>query len=155
LLHDIGKALDRENEGTHVQLGVDLLRRHNVNPKVIHAVESHHHDVPQETIEAVIVEIADAISGSRPGARRETLETYVKRVRQLEDSARSFKGVQEAFAVQAGRELRIIVRPDAIDDLACIELSKNIAKKIEETMEYPGQIKVTVVREMRVVEYAK
>jgi ribonuclease Y len=155
LLHDIGKALDRENEGTHVQLGVELLRRHNVNPKVIHAVESHHHDVPQETIEAVIVEIADAISGSRPGARRETLETYVKRVRQLEDSARSFRGVQEAFAVQAGRELRIIVRPDAIDDLACIELSKNIAKKIEETMEYPGQIKVTVVRETRVVEYAK
>ena len=155
LLHDIGKALDRENEGTHVQLGVDLLRRFNINPKVIHCVESHHHDVPQETLEAVIVEIADAISGSRPGARRETLETYVKRVRQLEETAKSFKGVSEAYAVQAGRELRIIVKPEMLDDLACIQLSREIAKRIEETMEYPGQIKVTVVREMRAVEYAK
>jgi ribonuclease Y len=155
LLHDIGKALDRENEGTHVQLGVDLLRRYNINPKVVHCVESHHHDVPQETLEAVIVEIADAISGSRPGARRETLETYVKRVRQLEDTARGFKGVAEAFAVQAGREVRVVVKPDALDDLACIELSRDIAKRIEESMEYPGQIKVTVVREMRAVDYAK
>ena len=155
LLHDIGKALDRENEGTHVQLGVDLLRRFNINPKVIHCVESHHHDVPQETLEAVIVEIADAISGSRPGARRETLETYVKRVRQLEETAKSFKGVSEAYAVQAGRELRIIVKPEMLDDLACIQLSREIAKRIEESMEYPGQIKVTVVREMRAVEYAK
>ena len=155
LLHDIGKALDRENEGTHVQLGVDLLRRFNINPKVIHCVESHHHDVPQETLEAVIVEIADAISGSRPGARRETLETYVKRVRQLEETAKSFRGVSEAYAVQAGRELRIIVKPEMVDDLACIQLSREIAKRIEETMEYPGQIKVTVVREMRAVEYAK
>ena len=155
LLHDIGKALDRENEGTHVQLGVELLKRFNVNPRVVHCVESHHHDVAQETIEAVIVEIADAISGSRPGARRETLETYVKRVRQLEDTARSFPGVAESYAVQAGREVRIIVKPEALDDLACIELSRNIAKRIEESMEYPGQIKVTVVREMRAVEYAK
>ena len=155
LLHDIGKALDRESEGTHVQLGVDLLRRFNINPKVIHCVESHHHDVPQETLEAVIVEIADAISGSRPGARRETLETYVKRVRQLEETAKSFKGVSEAYAVQAGRELRIIVKPEMLDDLACIQLSREIAKRIEESMEYPGQIKVTVVREMRAVEYAK
>jgi ribonucrease Y len=155
LLHDIGKALDRENEGTHVQLGVDLLRRFNINPKVVHCVESHHHDVQQETLEAVIVEIADAISGSRPGARRETLETYVKRVRQLEDTARGFKGVAEAFAVQAGREVRVVVKPEALDDLACIELSKSIAKRIEESMEYPGQIKVTVVREMRAVDYAK
>ncbi len=155
LLHDIGKALDRENEGTHVQLGVDLLKRFNINPKVIHCVESHHHDVPQETIEAVIVEIADAISGSRPGARRETLETYVKRVRQLEDTAKAFRGVTEAYAVQAGREIRVVVRPEALDDLACIELSRDIAKRIEESMEYPGQIKVTVVRETRAVEYAK
>jgi ribonuclease Y len=155
LLHDIGKALDRENEGTHVQLGVDLLRRFNVNPKVVHCVESHHHDVPQETLEAVIVEIADAISGSRPGARRETLETYVKRVRQLEDTARSFKGVSEAYAVQAGREVRVVVKPESMDDLGCIELSRDIAKRIEESMEYPGQIKVTVVRETRAVEYAK
>jgi ribonuclease Y len=155
LLHDIGKALDRENEGTHVQLGVDLLKRYNINPKVVHCVEAHHHDVPQETIEAVIVEVADAISGSRPGARRETLETYVKRVRQLEDTARSFKGVAESYAVQAGRELRIIVKPESLDDLACIQLSRDIAKRIEESMEYPGQIKVTVVRETRAVEYAK
>ncbi len=155
LLHDIGKALDRENEGTHVQLGVDLLRRFNLNPKVVHTVESHHHDVPQETIEAVIVEVADAISGSRPGARRETLEAYVKRVRQLEDTAKSFRGVSEAYAVQAGREVRIVVKPEALDDMACIELSRNIAKRIEESMEYPGQIKVTVVRETRAIEYAK
>jgi len=155
LLHDIGKALDRENEGTHVQLGVDLLRRYNINAKVVHTVEAHHHDIPQETIEDVIVEVADAISGSRPGARRETLEIYVKRVRQLEDTAKGFKGVGEAYAVQAGREIRIIVKPDALDDLACIQLSRDIAKRIEETMEYPGQIKVTVVREMRAVEYAK
>lgn len=155
LLHDIGKALDRESEGTHVQLGVDLLKRFNINPKVIHCVESHHHDVPQETLEAVIVEIADAISGSRPGARRETLETYVKRVRQLEETAKAFKGVSEVYAVQAGRELRVVVKPDAVDDLECVRLSKDIAKRIEETMEYPGQIKVTVVRETRAVEYAK
>lgn len=155
LLHDIGKALDRENEGTHVQLGVDLLKRLNINPKVIHAVESHHHDVQQETVEAVIVEIADAISGSRPGARRETLENYTRRVKALEDVARQFPGVAESFAIQAGREVRIIVKPEQIDDLASIELSRNIAKRIEETMEYPGQIKVTVVRETRAVEYAK
>ncbi|HQV70391.1 MAG: ribonuclease Y [Anaerolineae bacterium] len=155
LLHDIGKALDRENEGTHVQLGVDLLKRFNINPRVIHAVESHHHDVQQETIEAVIVEIADAISGSRPGARRETLENYTRRVKALEDTARQFPGVAECFAIQAGREVRIIVRPEQVDDLASIELSRNIAKRIEETMEYPGQIKVTVVRETRAVEYAK
>jgi ribonuclease Y len=154
-LHDIGKALDRESEGTHVQLGVDLLKRLNINPKVIHCVESHHHDIPQETIEAVIVEIADAISGSRPGARRETLESYVKRVRQLEDTARTFPGVAESYAVQAGREVRIIVKPEQLDDLACIQLSRDIAKRIEESMEYPGQIKVTVVRETRAVEYAK
>jgi ribonucrease Y len=154
-LHDIGKALDRESEGTHVQLGVELLKRHNINPKVIHTVESHHHDIPQETIEAVIVEIADAISATRPGARRETLEAYVKRVRQLEDIARGFPGVGESYAVQAGREVRIIVRPEQLDDLACIQLSRDIAKRIEESMEYPGQIKVTVVREIRAVEYAK
>lgn len=155
LLHDLGKALDRENEGTHVQLGVEMLKRFNVNPKVIHCVESHHHDVQQETLEAVIVEIADAISGSRPGARRETLENYVKRVRQLEDTARTFNGVAESYAIQAGREVRIIVKPDQMDDLACIQLSRDIARRIEETMEYPGQIKVTVVRETRSIEYAK
>ena len=154
-LHDIGKALDRENEGTHVQLGVELLKRQSISPKIIHCVESHHHDVPQDTIEAVIVEISDAISGSRPGARRESLENYVKRVRQLEDTARQFPGVSESYAVQAGREVRIIVRPEQLDDLACIQLSRDIAKRIEESMVYPGQIKVTVLRETRAVEYAK
>ena len=154
-LHDIGKALDRENEGTHVQLGVELLKRQNIGPKIIHCVESHHHDIPQDTIEAVIVEVSDAISGSRPGARRESLENYVKRVRQLEDTARQFPGVSESYAVQAGREVRIIVKPDQMDDLACIQLSRDIAKRIEESMEFPGQIKVTVVRETRAVEYAK
>jgi ribonuclease Y len=138
-----------------VQLGVDLLRRFNLNPKVVHTVEAHHHDVPQDTLEAVIVEVADAISGSRPGARRETLEAYVKRVRQLEDTAKSFRGVSEAYAVQAGREVRIVVKPEALDDLGCIQLSRDIAKRIEESMEYPGQIKVTVVRETRAIEYAK
>ncbi len=155
LLHDIGKALDRENEGTHVQLGVDLLKRFNINPKVIHTVEAHHHDVEMETIEAVIVEIADAISGSRPGARRESADNYVKRVRALEDVARSFRGVQEAYAVQAGREVRIIVKPDQVDDLRCIEISRDVARQIEETMQYPGQIRVTVVREFRAQELAK
>lgn len=155
LLHDIGKALDRENEGTHVQLGVELLKRFNLPAKVIHTVEAHHHDIPQETLEAVIVEIADAVSGSRPGARRETLDAYVKRVRQLEDIARTFQGVQEVYAVQAGREVRIIVKPERVDDLRSIEISREVAKKIEETMQYPGQIKVTVVRETRAVEYAK
>ena len=155
LLHDLGKALDRESEGTHVQLGVEMLKRFNVNPKVVHCVESHHHDVAQETMEAVIVEIADAISGSRPGARRETLENYVKRVRQLEDTARAFSGVAEAYAIQAGREVRIIVKPEQLDDMSCIQLSRDIARRIEESMEYPGQIKVTVVRETRSVEYAK
>ena len=155
LLHDIGKALDRENEGTHVQLGVELLKRFNIPGRVVHTVEAHHHDVQQETIEAVIVEIADAVSGSRPGARRETLDAYVKRVRQLEDIARSFQGVQEVYAVQAGREVRIIVKSERIDDLRSIEISREVAKKIEETMQYPGQIKVTVLRETRAVEYAK
>ena len=155
LLHDLGKALDRESEGTHVQLGVEMLKRFNVNPKVVHCVESHHHDVAQETMEAVIVEIADAISGSRPGARRETLENYVNRVRQLEDTARAFSGVAEAYAIQAGREVRIIVKPEQLDDMSCIQLSRDIARRIEESMEYPGQIKVTVVRETRSVEYAK
>jgi ribonuclease Y len=126
-----------------------------VPPKVVNTIASHHHEVDQESVEAIIVEAADAISGARPGARRESLEQYVKRVRALEEIANSFEGVQQSFALQAGREVRIIVRPEAVDDLAALQLSRNIAKKIEETMTYPGQIKVTVIRETRATEFAK
>ena len=156
LLHDLGKAIDHEFEGTHTKLGVEFIKRFGVtNPKIVNAIASHHHEVEQECIEAVIVEVADALRGSRPGARRENIETFLKRVRDLEDIATSFKGVSEAYAIQAGREIRVVVKPEDIDDLASIQLSKDIAKKIEENMQYPGQIKVTVLRETRAVEYAK
>lgn len=155
LLHDLGKAIDHEVEGTHAAIGAEFARRYGVGPKVVNAIAAHHHEVDQESVEAVIVEVADAISGSRPGARRESLDLYVKRIRTLEDIAASFKGVEMAYALQAGREVRVIVEPEQIDDLAAIELSKNVARKIEETMQYPGQIKVTVIREKRAVEYAK
>jgi ribonuclease Y len=156
LLHDIGKAIDHEFEGTHAKLGAEFAKRFGINhPKVLNAIASHHHEVPQESLEAIIVEMSDAISGSRPGARRENVETFLKRVRDLEDIAASHKGVAEAYAIQAGREIRVVVRPEDIDDLASIQLSKDIAKKIEETMQYPGQIKVTVLRETRATEYAK
>lgn len=155
LLHDIGKAMDHEMEGTHSTLGAEFCRRYNVPPVVINCIESHHHEVPQECVEAIIVEAADAISGARPGARRESLENYLKRVRTLEEIANSFEGVNQSYALQAGREVRIIVKPEDIDDLASIRLSKDIAKKIEESMQYPGQIKVTVIRETRAVDYAK
>jgi ribonuclease Y len=155
LLHDIGKALDHEHEGTHSQIGADLCRRHRVSPKVIHCIMAHHHEEEPQTVEAVIVEVADAISGARPGARRESLENYLKRVSELEDLASSFKGVAESYAIQAGREVRIVVKPEEIDDLGTIQLSKDIAKKIEETMQYPGQIKVLVIRETRSVDFAK
>ena len=155
LLHDLGKAIDREVEGTHAQLGADLARRYGVPEKVVNIIRSHHHEEDQTSLEAIIVESADAISGARPGARRESLETYLKRVKELEDIANSFQGVAQSFAIQAGREVRIVVRPEEIDDLASIRLSKDIAKKVEETMQYPGQIRVTVIRETRAVEYAK
>lgn len=155
LLHDIGKAVDFEIEGTHATIGAELARRYGVPKGVINCIESHHHEAEQQSLEAVIVEAADAISGARPGARRESLEHYIKRVRGLEDIARSFEGVEEAYAIQAGREIRIIVRPGDVDDYDSIRLSRDVARKIEETMEYPGQIKVTVIREMRSVEYAK
>jgi len=156
LLHDIGKAIDHEFEGTHTSLGVEFIKRFGVNnPKILNAIGSHHHETSQDCLEAVIVEVADAISGARPGARRENIETFLKRVRDLEDIAASQPGVAEAYAIQAGREIRIVVKPDDIDDLASIQLSKNVAKKIEESMQYPGQIKVTVIRETRAVEYAK
>ncbi len=154
-LHDIGKAMDHNQEGTHAMLGAEFCKRYGVNPKVVNAIASHHHEVEQESIEAVIAEAADAISGARPGARREDLEAYIKRIKALEDLSMSFKGVNEAFAIQAGREVRIIVRPEEIDDLESTRLARDIAKQIEETMQYPGQIKVTVIRETRAVDYAK
>jgi ribonucrease Y len=155
LLHDLGKAIDHEMEGTHALLGAEFARRYGVGPKVVNAIASHHHEVEQESVEAVIVETADAISGARPGARRESLEQYIKRIKTLEEIAESFEGVSQCYALQAGREIRIIVRPDDLDDLASLQLSKNVARKIEETMQYPGQIKVTVIRETRAVDYAK
>jgi ribonuclease Y len=155
LLHDIGKAVDFETEGTHASIGADICRRYGIPAEVIMCVEAHHHEAEQESIEAVIVEAADAISGARPGARRESLELYLKRIHALEDIANSFNGVAESYAIQAGREIRIIVRPDDIDDLATFRLSKDIATKLEESMEYPGQIKVTVIREVRAEEFAK
>jgi len=154
-LHDIGKAMDHNQEGTHAKLGAEYCRRYGVNSIVVNAIESHHHEVDQLTIEAVIAEAADAISGARPGARREDLEAYIKRIRTLEELSQSFEGVQQAFAIQAGREVRVIVRPENIDDLASARLARDIAKKIEETMQYPGQIKVTVIRETRATEFAK
>jgi ribonuclease Y len=155
LLHDLGKAIDHEVEGTHALLGAEFAKRYGVNAKVVNCIASHHHEVEQECVEAYIVEAADAISGARPGARRESMETYIRRVKTLEEIANSFDGVEQSYALQAGREVRIIVRPDNVDDLAALRLSREIAKKIEETMQYPGQIKVQVIRETRAVEYAK
>jgi len=155
LLHDLGKAIDHEIEGTHAALGGELARRYNVSPAVVHCIEAHHEEIEVETTEAVIVQIADAISGSRPGARRETLELYIKRLEALEGIANSFKGVEKSFAIQAGREIRIIVKPEEIDDVDSMRLARDVSKKIEESLEYPGQIKVTVVRETRASEYAR
>ncbi|MCK4832621.1 MAG: ribonuclease Y, partial [Anaerolineales bacterium] len=155
LLHDLGKAIDQEAEGTHAALGANICRRYGVSPIVVHAIAAHHDEIDQETIEDVIVEVADAISGARPGARRESLENYLRRIKTLEDVASSFEGVSESYALQAGREVRIIVKPDEMDDLATVKLSKEVAKKVEELMQYPGQIKITVIREMRAVDYAK
>ncbi len=155
LLHDIGKAIDHEIEGTHSGIGADMARRYKVPEKVVNCIESHHHEVEQNCVEAVIVEAADAISGARPGARRESLETYIKRVKSLEDLAKGFAGVEQTYALQAGREVRIIVRPEEIDDLAALRLARDIARQIEETMQYPGQIKVQVIRETRSTDYAR
>jgi ribonuclease Y len=155
LLHDLGKAMDHNTEGTHAMIGAEFARRHGVNAKVINCIAAHHHEIEQELVEAVIVEAADAISGARPGARREDLEQYIKRLRALEDIANSFKGVSQSYAIQAGREVRIMVRPEDVDDLAATRLARDIAKKVEETMQYPGQIKVTVIRETRAVDFAK
>ncbi len=155
LLHDLGKAMDHNVEGTHAQLGAEFAERHGVGPKIVNAIASHHHEIEQQTVEAIIVEAADAISGARPGARRESLEQYLKRVRALEDVANSYNGVKNSYALQAGREVRIFVRPDQVDDYEASRLAKDIAKTIEETMQYPGKIKVTVIRETRTVDYAK
>ncbi|MCC6729168.1 MAG: ribonuclease Y [Chthonomonadales bacterium] len=155
LLHDIGKAVDHEVDGPHAVIGADILRRHREHPEVIQAVEGHHYDTEPTSIEAMLVICADSISASRPGARRETLETYVKRVKRLEEIAESFNGVEKTFAVQAGREVRLIVRPEQVDDLSAIRLARDLARRIEEEMEYPGQIKVTVIRETRAVDFAK
>jgi ribonuclease Y len=155
LLHDLGKAIDHDIEGTHAMIGAELSRRHNVQPAVIHCIEAHHEEVEPSSVEAIITIVADAISGSRPGARRESLEQYLKRLEALEDVANSFPGVDKSFAIQAGREIRIIVKPEEIDDLGANRMAKEISKKIEESLDYPGQIKVTVIRERRSVEYAK
>lgn len=155
LLHDIGKAIDHEVEGTHATIGAEFAKRYGVNEKVVNCIASHHHEVEQECVEALIVEAADAISGARPGARRESLDTYIRRVKALEDIAKEFPGVEQSYALQAGREVRIMVKPDEIDDLAAMRLARDISKRIEETMQYPGQIKVTIIRETRAVDYAK
>jgi len=155
LLHDIGKALDHDMEGTHVEIGVEILKKFKENPLVINAVEAHHGDVEPQTLEAVLVQAADAISASRPGARRETLEAYIKRLENLESIADSFDGVEKSFAIQAGREVRIIVKPEKITDDQMTLLARDVSKRIEEEMDYPGQIKVNIIRETRVVEYAK
>ena len=155
LLHDIGKSIDHDVEGPHAVIGADLIERHGVPPAVVHAVRAHHYDEEPHSLEALLLIAADAMSAARPGARRESLESYVKRLEKLEEIANSFAGVQQSFAVQAGREVRILVRPDQIDDASAQLMARNIAKRIESELQYPGQIRVTVVRETRAVEYAK
>ena len=149
LLHDIGKALDFEMEGTHVSIGVEIAKKYKESPEVIHCIEAHHGGVEYHSLEAILVQVADAISSSRPGARRESLDAYVKRLEKLEEIANSFKGVQTSYAIQAGREIRIAVKPEVVDDSGMIVLANEIAKKIESELEYPGQIKVNIIRETR------
>lgn len=155
LLHDIGKSIDHDVEGTHIQIGADLAKKYRENPDVVNAIQSHHGDVEPTTIEAVLVAAADAISGARPGARRETLESYIKRLQKLEEIANSFDGVEKTFAIQAGREVRVIVKPEEVNDADSVLIAKDIAKRIEKELEYPGQIKVNVIRETRATEFAK
>ena len=155
LLHDLGKAIDHDVEGTHALLGGELARRYKLSPVVVNCIEAHHDEVEAESVEAIIVQIADAASGSRPGARMETLDHYVQRLRALEEVANSFQGVEKAFAIQAGREIRVIVKPQQIDDVEAMRLARDVSEKIEQSLEYPGQIKITVVRETRAVDYAR
>ena len=155
LLHDIGKALTSEIEGSHVQIGVDVCRRYKESPEVIHAIEAHHNDVEPRTVIACIVQAADAISAARPAARSENYENYIKRLQKLEEICQSYEGVEKSYAVQAGREIRIMVQPEVINDEKMVLVARQIAKQIEDEMEYPGQIKVNIIRESRAVEYAK
>jgi ribonucrease Y len=155
LLHDIGKAVDHEVEGPHALIGAELAKRLGRSAKIVHAIAAHHNEEEPETVEAWIVQAADALSGGRPGARRDSVEHYVKRLEALEAVANSFEGVEKSFAIQAGREVRMLVKPESVDDLGAMRLARDVAKKIEESLEYPGQIKVTVVRETRAIEYAK
>ncbi len=155
LLHDIGKAVDHEMEGSHTQIGAELAKRYRENADVVHAIMAHHGDVEPNTVEAILVQAADAISAARPGARRETLEAYIKRLEKLEEIANSFAGVEKSFAIQAGREIRIIVKPDKVSDDQALLMAREIVKRIEKELEYPGQIKVNVIRETRAIEYAK
>ena len=155
LLHDIGKAVDHEVQGPHALIGADIARRLGRSPAIVHAIAAHHNDEEPQSVEAFLVQAADAISGGRPGARRETIDLYIKRLEALETVATSFPGVQRAFAIQAGREVRVMVQPDSIDDLGSLHLARDVAKKIEESLQYPGQIKVTVIRETRAVDYAR
>ena len=155
LLHDIGKATDHEMDGAHAVIGAEQARKYRESPAVVNAIAAHHGDEEFKTIEAVLVQAADAVSAARPGARRETLETYIKRLEKLEEIADGFDGVEKAFAIQAGREIRIMVKPDRVDDAESALLARDIVKNIEKELEYPGQIKVTVIRETRAVDYAK
>jgi ribonuclease Y len=155
LLHDIGKAIDHEMEGSHVELGVEVAKKYRESEMVINAIAAHHGDVEPKCVESVLVAAGDAVSAARPGARRETLESYLKRLTRLEEISESFEGVEKCYAVQAGREIRVMVKPDVIDDTKSILLARDISKKIEAEMEYPGQIKVVIIRETRAVDYAK
>jgi ribonuclease Y len=155
LLHDIGKVLTHDHEGTHVELGVEVARKYGESAPVINCIQAHHDDVPHESTESVLVQAADAISGSRPGARREAFESYVKRLTRLEEIANGFEGVEKTSVIQAGREIRVVVRPEKIDDGAALTLSDTIARRIEGELQYPGQIKVVVIRETRATDYAR
>jgi ribonuclease Y len=155
LLHDIGKAVDHEIDGSHAVIGADLARRFNESPEIIHAIEAHHNDVTPSTVVAVLVQAADAISAARPGARRESIESYIKRLEKLESIANAHAGVEKTYAMQAGREVRVMVEPNTVSDSEAIVLAHDIAKQIEDEMEYPGQIKVLVIRESRAEDFAK
>lgn len=155
LLHDIGKSIDHDIEGPHALVGAELAKKYGESPEVVNAIAAHHNDIEPQTIEAILVQAADAVSAARPGARRETLEAYIKRLEKLEEIANSFSGVEKSYAIQAGREIRIMVKPEDIDDLGVAEMARSIAKRVEEELEYPGQIKVNVIRETRATEYAK
>ena len=155
LLHDIGKAIDHEVEGPHALIGAKLAKKYGEPPRVVHAISAHHEDIPPSSVLAVLLQAADTLSGARPGARRETLESYVRRLEELEKIAESFKGISKSYAIQAGRELRIIVESEKISDAEAVMMSRDVAKKIEESLSYPGQIRVTVIRETRAVEFAK